>query len=203
VTTNPQKKYIKGGVYHIFNRGVNKNLIFIMPQDFGFFMRVLKESLTPRRSLLQEYIARSQTNQKFIKRAYLLKESQCYAEEISLIRFCLMPNHYHLLLKQNGSRSMTRFMRSIQVRYAMYFNKKYERVGPLFQGRYKAIPVQDPTYFKIVANYIHTNPISINLKSVDKYPWSSASVYSGRKKFVWISQIHTLEGTFSFRGRSE
>lgn len=105
---------------------------------------------------------------------------------VEIICYCLMPNHFHFLLKQTSDNSsITRFMNALQLGYAKYFNTKYERVGPLFQGRFKAKPIETDEYLLQVSAYIHRNPIadlvdSGNLRSLlHTYPYSSYREYLG------------------------
>jgi hypothetical protein len=95
-----------------------------------------------------------------------------------------MPNHFHLLLKQNNKRSMEGFMRSVITRYAQYFNKKYDRVGPVFQGRYKAVIIENDSYLLHLSRYIHLNPL-VNVSDLTK-AYSSYSEYLGLRKTEWL-----------------
>jgi putative transposase len=77
---------------------------------------------------------------------------------ISLLAYCLMPNHFHLLLQQTDCQAMGRFMQRLSIAYVMYFNKKRQRVGPLFQGKYKAVRIIGSRHLMEVSRYIHRNP---------------------------------------------
>lgn len=103
-----------------------------------------------------------------------------YKEEhgISILCYCLMPNHYHLLVKQITDESVSKFVYKLNLAYAMYFNKKYERVGPLFQGRFKAKGVDEDEYIVHLSRYIHLNPLKlVGLEGLEEYPWSSLKDY--------------------------
>lgn len=118
--------------------------------------------------------------QRYLKRAkeYLEKHP------VTIITYCLMPNHIHLLLRQEGEESIDRFIHRLHTAYTMYFNKKYNRVGAVFQGRYKAKQIETDEYLLHVSRYIHQNPIEIlraqgpalKLK-LEEYPWSSYEEY--------------------------
>ncbi len=95
-----------------------------------------------------------------------------------------MPNHFHLLIKQNSSKSIELFMRSISTRYSMYFNKKYQRVGSLFQGPYKAVHVKDEVYLLHLSRYIHLNPIEFTNDLTRAF--SSYSEYLNLRKTKWV-----------------
>lgn len=110
---------------------------------------------------------------------------------VEIFAFVLMPNHFHLMLKQITENGITEFMRKIGTGYTNYFNTKYQRVGPLFQGKYKAAYVAEDRHFLFLPHYIHSNPLNIefgeyknnnldagnNLKKLDNYKWSSYVAY--------------------------
>lgn len=97
-------------------------------------------------------------------------------DKVEIICFCLMPNHYHLILKQLKGGSITNFTHRLQVSYAMYFNIKNDRVGHLFQGPFKAKLIEGDEYLLQVSRYIHLNPKEIG-KDPIKYKWSSLKNY--------------------------
>ncbi|OGH80977.1 MAG: hypothetical protein A3F93_04190 [Candidatus Magasanikbacteria bacterium RIFCSPLOWO2_12_FULL_34_7] len=112
-----------------------------------------------------------------------------------------MPNHYHLLLSPKIEGGVPKFMNKINIGYAKYFNKKYKRVGALFQGRYKKILIADNTHFLHLPFYIHFNPLDLKypewrenrilnaekaLGFLKSYRWSSHLDYLGVKNFPSI-----------------
>jgi REP element-mobilizing transposase RayT len=103
---------------------------------------------------------------------------------VSIICYCLMPNHFHLLLRQDTGESASRFMHRLMVSYAMYFNKHYHRVGHLFQSRFKARHIKDDAYILQLSRYIHQNPLEIISRELDleSYPWSSYAEYINLNK---------------------
>lgn len=109
---------------------------------------------------------------------------------IEMLCYCLMPNHFHFLLKQITNSSVINFMNSIQLGYAKYFNTKYQRVGPLFQGRFKAKIIETDEYLLQLSAYIHNNPIAKldsrnpadSRNRLHNYPYSSYSEYIGKVK---------------------
>jgi putative transposase len=98
---------------------------------------------------------------KFLHR--VKETSNKYA--IDILCYCLMPNHFHFLIKQNTDISITTFMNALQLGHAKYFNTRYSRVGPLFQGRFKAKLIESESYLLQLSAYIHKNPISFLLDS--------------------------------------
>ncbi len=152
---NSVKTYVENGIYHVYNRGVEKRAIFQDDQDYKVFLRYLKECLSPPANPKDLKIPFTLQGASFKGIPRLPKN---YSERIQLIAFCLMPNHFHLLIKQITNADMEGFMRSIATRYSMYFNKKYNRVGKLFQGHYKAALVTNDHYLLHLSRYIHLNP---------------------------------------------
>lgn len=103
---------------------------------------------------------------------------------IHLLSYCLMPTHVHLLLKQDHSRVMNDFIRSLSTRYAMYFNKRHGRTGPLLQSPYKAILVPDGVHVLHLSRHIHRKPKKLTA-SLDRW-YSSYADYIGRANNTWI-----------------
>lgn len=113
-----------------------------------------------------------------------------FHNEIKILSVCLMPNHFHLLIHQNSSSSMAEFVQSVCTAYSMYFNKKYNRVGSLFQGVYKAVIVTTDEYLLHLSRYIHRNPLSLTGSHpgrLSEYPYSSFSTYLDPNQRSWIN----------------
>lgn len=177
---NSLKKYVENGYYHVYNRGVEKRIIFEDEQDYKVFLRYLKEILSPVDS--KDNIATlSVRGQSYEIPSRPLKN---YNEEIDLLVYCLMPNHFHLIIKQNNKDSLQGFMRALMTRYSMYFNKKYNRVGSLFQGRYKAVNINNENYLLHLSRYIHLNPREFTKDIINTH--SSYADYLGLRKTAWV-----------------
>lgn len=107
--------------------------------------------------------------------------------DAKVLAYCLMKNHVHLLIKE-GSEEIGNTIRRINVGYALYHNFNYERVGHLFQDRFKSEPVNDEGYLYTVFRYIHQNPVQAELvNNIEHYPWSSYKEYL-KKKPIYIDQ---------------
>ena len=113
-----------------------------------------------------------QDREKFIQILKKYKEEQKY----EIIAYCLMENHMHLLIRDIDGK-LDLIMKKIAGSYAYYFNWKYERVGHLFQDRFKSEPVEDDAYFLTVIRYIHQNPCKANISEACEYIWSSYGDY--------------------------
>ena len=157
---NSRKIYKENGFYHLYNRGVEKRSIFEDKQDYSVFLLYLKSYLLPKNvDALQEML--SDKNSTWNEKRLILKQLRLnnFNKEISLLAYCLMPNHFHFIVKQTAPDSIDRFINSLNTRYVMYFNKKYDRVGPLFQGVYKAVVVETDEQLLYLSGYIHRNPL--------------------------------------------
>jgi len=172
---NTIKDYLEGGIYHVYNRGINKQDIFLDKKDYAMFMFYLKLYLKKSEDIKDIDIQ---------KRAYLLRKN--FYERIDLVSFCLMPNHFHLIIKQRGEKDIADFMKCLMTNYSMYCNKRHNRVGTLFQGRYKAVLIKNDEYLLHLSRYIHLNPLAKGL-SLGKYDYSSYQSYLGLKNLKWLN----------------
>ncbi len=184
---NSVKTYVPGSYYHIYNRGVAKNEIFLNPYDYSTFLSYIKIYLTPKDTIGLNAVLHSQEagyKEKYdAERLLALKN---FYDEIQLLTYALMPNHFHLLIWQKEANSIDNFMNSLGTRYSCYFNRKNHRVGTIFQGVYKAVLVESEEQLLHLSRYIHLNP---GLKST--LP-TSLPEYLGIRKTSWIKTDHIL-----------
>ncbi|MFH0749767.1 MAG: transposase [Candidatus Gottesmanbacteria bacterium] len=173
------KSYILDGIYHVYNRGVEKRLIFLEDQDYRVFLNLLKESLIHPQHLQQNCQDDTLTNKRRRDRP-----PKNFYESIQLLAYCLMPNHFHFMIKQCDAHSLDKFIKTVCTRYSMYVNKKYKRVGTLFQGTYKAVLVTEEPYFLHLSRYIHRNPIDLFARLESAY--SSYAEYLEKRHTEWI-----------------
>lgn len=153
---NRTKQYVENGYYHIYNRGVEKRLIFIDEQDYLVFLSYLRDYLLPKDEVgLSKKLADPNTSYKEKDKIIKLLRLNNFASEITLLAYCLMPNHFHFLIKQKSANSIDRFMQSLATRYTMYFNRKHKRVGFLCQDVYKAVLVTNDEQLLYLSRYIH------------------------------------------------
>lgn len=189
---NSIKEYVEDGYYHIYNRGVEKRTIFLDEQDYGVFLGYLKEYLLPKdeKALMDKL---SDLNTPYKEKDKILKALHLnnYAENISLLAYCLMPNHFHFFIKQKDSKSINEFMRSIDTRYTIYFNRKYKRVGSLFQGVYKAVLVSTDEQFLHLSRYIHKQALASQGETLQSQPCSYED-YLGKRKTQWVKPEEVL-----------
>lgn len=145
--------------YHCYNRGVERRDIFVDEQDYRAFLRRLEVMLTDPEQREDD------------KPSGRIRLKSFYGV-IELNAYCLMPNHFHLLLHQISDDSLVEFMRTLSTSYTMYFNKKYKRAGSLFQGRYKAKRIDNAAYGIHISRYIHLNALTMP-GGYKKYEYSS------------------------------
>lgn len=194
-------------IYHIYNRGVEKREIFLDKKDYFRFIHDLFEfnDETPA----GKFSDKSSEFLSEMKFPTVKKPKRTPLVEI--LCFCLMPNHFHLLLRQVVENGITNFMHKVGTGYTMYFNQKFERTGSLFQGPFKAVLVKNDAYFLHLSRYIHLNPVEliepnwkregiINWdqanKFLESYRWSSYLDYIGIKNFPFITNRELLNSIF-------
>ena len=116
--------------------------------------------------------------------------------EYTLHAYCLMDNHLHLLIQEKED-DIARIMKRIGITYVSYFNKKYQRIGPLFQDRYKSEKVENDGYLLTATRYIHNNPVAAGLvKNQGAYKWSSYNEYLKQRKSLMVADTALILGIF-------
>lgn len=162
--------FVNENYYHIYNRGVEKRLIFSNDRDCQRFLQTLF------------YYQFSKLKFRFSRRnSPLNKNLNNYPKAIEIICYCLMPNHFHLLIRQNTEKGVHKFMQKTLNSYTKYFNTKNKRVGSLFQGTFKAVPIETDEQLMQVSRYIHLNPYVAGLtQDLNTYPYSSYQNYIGK-----------------------
>lgn len=194
---NSVKIYSPNSYYHLYNRGVEQRSIFLDAQDYAVFLSYLKTYLLPKNVIsLQKIITSENASPKEKDNALKMLKLKNYCEDIELLCYALLPNHFHLLIKNNAD-CMDAFMNSLGTRYAMFFNRKYKRKGVLFQDVYKGVMVESDMQLLHLSRYIHLNPIKatgvpiMQWKEVT-YP-SSLPEYFGTRETPWIKKDHVID----------
>jgi len=165
---NVLKIDIPHSYYHLYARGASRKPIFLEHDDFLYFL-----------SLFQRYLS----SEKLVNSAGVAYKK--LHEDIELVSYCLMGNHFHLLVYQKLEGGMQQLMRSVMVSYSRYFNSKYQRSGSLFETRYKASRVSSDEYLMHVSRYIHLNP-----KDWEVYPYSSIAYVRHETSPEWVHGEH-------------
>src|SRR3989344_7215508 len=189
-------KFVENKIYHIYNRGVEKRKTFLDKQDYLRFIHNLFEFNDEAATKNLFFYFNRLTSE--VEPHYLKPNREPRKLLVNILAFCLMPNHFHLLVQQIKENGVVRFMQKLGTGYTMYFNQKYERVGGLFQGRFKAILVNEESHFIHLPYYIHSNPLDLNyggstsIKFLENYQWSSFPDYIGKKIFPSVTSREFL-----------
>ncbi len=182
--------FITGEYYHIYNRGIDKRIIFKLKRDYERFVMLLYVANSNKSFNLSDLLSEKKFNKNFEEIMFLDKGDPL----VSIGAWCLMPNHFHLLIRQEVDGGITKFMKKLGTAYSMFFNIKYQRTGSLFGGLFKSKLIgNDDNYMRQLFVYIHLNPLEIEFPDwknlIDKkhpkkwkdflknYPYSSYQDY--------------------------
>lgn len=167
---------INNQIYHVYNRGVEKRKIFENRRSYIRFMQTM------------EYYQLQGPKPKFSNFTKLF-ELNPDDKIIDILCYCLMPNHFHLLIKQLRENGISEFVSKLSNSYTKYYNVKFKRVGPLLQGQFKAVFIENDEQLMHVSRYIHLNPIaSFLVNDIGEYEWSSYSQYIGKAQGFCVKE---------------
>jgi len=170
-----------GEYYHICNRGVNKQVIF---HDIGDYYRFLFLIIYFQSSTTFPQLNR--LVKEFVQHPMLdIGEDVIKKRTVELVAFCIMPNHFHLILKEVEEGGISSYMQRVLNAYGKYYNTKYERSGHVFQGPYRLVHIEDDRQMRHTSAYIHRNPREIKnwFKKEHLYPWSSYQDFIGKNRW--------------------
>lgn len=157
-------------IYHIIARGLDKRPIFQQTKDYNRFIKLL--FYYQRNETLQKFSTLSKTD------LYGILNKEPKSKLVEIISYCLMPNHFHILIRQIEDGGISKYIRLISDSYIRYYNVKYKRRGTLFEGSFNAVLIEDDNQLVHISRYIHLNPIvSYITNNLDNYPWSSYLSY--------------------------
>lgn len=190
---NEVKIYVENGYYHIYNRGVEKRSIYIDQQDYAVFLSYLKTYLLPKaEDKLRNKLVGTKTNLKEKDKILKLLRLNNFHGRLTLLAYTLMPNHFHFLIRQTAADTIHKFMNSLATRYSMYFNRRYKRVGPLFQGLYKAVFVETEEQLLHLSRYIHYQAYYVKGQPLQIPQPSSYLNYLGKISQEWLKPDEIL-----------
>lgn len=175
------KEFAAGEIYHVYNRGNNRENIFFDEQDYRAFIFRLGLSLgfSSKELLENSLIYSPRSRIRINSKPNLFK----------LHSFCLMPNHFHLLIEQISDISISNLILKLCTSYSMYFNKKYKRVGNVFQDCFKSVLVKSNPQLMWNSAYIHMNPVVGKLiNNPNDYRWSSYRDFTNERNFSIVSK---------------
>lgn len=161
--------FVSGEYYHIYNRGINKQNTFSDKRDYSRFIQ----------TLFYYQIANPKPKFSLFKQSSLYKVDES-KKIVEIISYCLMPNHFHLLVKQLQDGGVSEFMRKFINSYTKYRNTKHKQLGPAFQALFKAVRIESDEQLIHTSRYIHLNPyVSFLVKDLKLYLWSSYLTFIG------------------------
>jgi len=151
--------FLPGKYYHVYNRGVNREIIFRSKQNYNFLLRRIRE----------------------------------YAptHQVAIIVYCLMPNHYHFILRQESEKSISEFIQAVFNSYSKAYNKMYNRTGTLFEGPFKATAIDKYEYLLHLCRYIHRNPLDAGMVT-HPAEWEFSNYLE------WVGRRHGVETKMEF-----
>lgn len=176
---------VQGEFYHIYNRGNSKQKIFHDKEDYLRFISLLYISNTGENIRFYDLSRNSNFDPYQVERNKLL---------VNLGAYCLMPNHFHLLITEIIEGGISKFMQKLGTAYSMYYNKKYERSGGLFEGKFKSQHADSDQHLKYLFSYIHLNPIKLIQKD-----WKEKGIKNKKEaveylnKYFYSSYLDFLE----------
>lgn len=198
--------FVIGTIHHIYNRGVAKCAICLEDADYWRFLQGLclfNDTKSANRVLWEIHRSRGRLTLGVLK-DYIVDPSNERERLVRIMAYCIMDNHYHLLVEEIREGGITKFMHKLGLGYARYFNDKHERVGSLFQDKFKNVLVDDDQYLQYLLVYINVlNPvqyvapnwkedgitdIEAVLKYVEGYQWSTHQEYLGKRNSIIIDK---------------
>lgn len=177
--------FVESEHYHVYNRGVGKQEIFHDEEDYKRFVGLMFacNSSIPFKS---DDLGKKQGLFNSIRGEQI----------VNIGAYCLMPNHFHILISQNSEDGVSVFMRKLATGYAMYYNKKYKRTGRLFENKFKAEHAVNDRYLKYLFSYIHLNPV----KLIDA-TWKEKGIKNKTATLAYLSK-YLYSSYLSFKGIS-
>lgn len=165
--------FVIGEYYHLYNRGIDKRIIFKSSSDFRRFIMLLYVANSSEPIRLDNLL-------NVLHKSY--EEVLTYEREkplVSIGAWCLMNNHFHILVKEETEGGISKFMKKLGTGYSMFFNIKYKRTGGLFGGPFKSKYISEDQYLKHLFGYIHLNPLGLEFSN-----WES-SLINKQKPKTW------------------
>jgi REP-associated tyrosine transposase len=196
MATQRKVAFINDAYYHVYNRGIDRRATFLNKREYARAIDLLsfyQYTTIPIR--YSRYLSLPQeTQQQYLQS---MKDS---GKIVEVTAYCLMPNHFHILIRQKKEKGVATYIANFMNAYTKYFNTKHQRTGPLFQGVFKAVYIETDEQLVHLTRYIHLNPVASSLihpEQMHGYPWSSYPAY---KDFVEdkvvspmrVAEIHSI-----------
>ncbi|MES2014601.1 MAG: transposase [Patescibacteria group bacterium] len=188
----------QGEYYHVFNRGTHRMPLVKDKSDWMRFLFLVLYSQSPviikntlrmvqKGSLIDGFPVSLDQHEEIVAKRF-----------VELTAFCLMPNHFHLLLRESEEGGSARYLQKLETAYTMYFNTKYQSTGHVFQGRYKSVHVKDNNQLLYLSAYIHRNPRELTAwrAKEESYPYSSLQDYVDKNRWGSLIVSDIIAGQF-------
>lgn len=196
----PIRRYpiVTGEVYHVYNRSVARQPIFDKNYGPARFIELIDFYRFVENTMRYSYFAKlsRKLQSKYLNHLYVSKE------QVKILAFCLMPNHFHLLLRQTVDGGINRFISNVQNGYAKYINTKTKRDGSLFQSPFKSVLIESQEQLLHVSRYIHLNPLTSyvlkDASELESYPWASYVDFVSKNSRIFVDE-EILLGYFKNR----
>jgi putative transposase len=184
-----------GEYYHIYNRGTDKRDVFLNDRDYGRFLLSMDLLNDENDGLMIAWRDYKKANlgaklDDFLKLGFRKRDPF-----VEITAYCLNPNHYHFILKQVKDKGIEKFMHKIGISHTKYFNKKNERSGSLFQGKFKAAHIDSNEYLLYLSAYVNKNNFIHGYNEDDKWPYSSLRSYLDKREDRLVIK-NTIIGQF-------
>ena len=181
--------FVEGECYHVFNRGVDRRSIFESQDDLEYFFQRLID--------LNIVVTDLKFNSKRYRKTGKVVIDKKYKNLVSIISYCLLPNHFHLVLKQESEDGISKFMQKLGTSYTMYFNQKYKRSGSLFQGKFKANIIDGEFGLPVLSVYVNLNYIHHRINPKSSLVKSSIFEYTGEESRDLICNKDEVRGVIA------
>lgn len=181
MTNRDYKQFAPGAIVHAYNRGNNKEKIFFEEQDYKSFLFRLGLVLGFTNEELNGTESISLPHSR-------IRITKAVRDDFILHAFCLMPNHFHLIIEQKNESSTSKLILKLCTSYAKYLNKKYERIGHVFQDQFKSVIIESNEQLMWLSAYVHMNPVNSGLvKAPYEHEWSSYKDYIEKRNLPFLN----------------
>jgi putative transposase len=174
-----KRDIVPGEYYHIYNRGTRKAGLFLDSRDWARFLFGVLYFQSPTPFPQVGRLSKTYTSSEGFSVPDRDFANVLNGRSVELVSFCLMGNHFHLIVRELVEGGISRYMQRIELAYTRYFNTKYSMSGHVFQGRYRTVHVADNEQLMHLSAYIHRNPRELKVwkDKEERYPWSSYQDY--------------------------
>lgn len=185
-----REKFIPKQTYHIYNHGVENQKIFLEDNDYRRFV-----------DNVSEFCGRNSQNIERPRKLFVdifPANNQLKGALVDILAFCLMPDHFHLLLRPLTENGITMFMRKLSIGYVNYFNPKYKRSGTLFRGRYKSVLINKEDHSTNLSYYLHLHPLDLVMPQ-----WRSGDLKDHKSAMDFLNSYRWYSYKDSYKERTE